>query len=189
VALTRTSDPAPADVLAPAPAEWERQLEPRSMRESAKLAELMFKSRLFSAYGTPEAVLSTIIAGREFGLSAMASLRSMHIIDGKPTMAADLIRALVLRSGAVKFFRCVERTDKSCTFEAQRGEDPPIKLTYTIEDAKRSWSKDEKAWNASGWGRNPSDMLVARAGAKLARLIAPDVIHGLYCPEEFDNGL
>src|ERR1017187_5143434 len=35
-----------------APAEWEMQLEPRSMREAKILASDMFSSRLFSAYGT-----------------------------------------------------------------------------------------------------------------------------------------
>jgi len=188
-ALATRADVAAQDVLAPAPEDWNKQLEPRSLRESAKMAELMFKSRLFSAYGTPEAVLSTILAGREFGLSTMAALRSMHVIDGRPTMAADLIRALVIRSGAVKFFRCTERSDKACTFEAQRGDDPTIRLTFTIEEARRAWSKDQAAWDKSGWGKNPADLLVARAGAKLARLVAPDVIHGIYAPEEFDNAV
>lgn len=169
--------------------DWTKRLEPRNLTESARLAEFAFASRLFSAYGNAHAVLTTIMAGREYGLTAMASLRSFHIIDGKPTMAADLIRAIVIKSGAVKFFRCTERTAEKATFQAQRGEDPPISLTYTIEEARKAWSKDAKAWDNSAWGKSPSDMLVARAGAKLARLVAPDVVHGIYAPEEFDGGL
>jgi 5'-3' exonuclease len=63
-----------SQALIPAPAEWERGLEPRSMSEAKDLAQMMFASRLFSAYGTPQGVLASVLAGRELGLSAMASL-------------------------------------------------------------------------------------------------------------------
>ena len=67
----------------PAPAEWERGLEPRSMNDAVRLAQRMFDSRMFSAYGTPQGVLATVLLGRELGMSAMAALRSVHIIEGK----------------------------------------------------------------------------------------------------------
>jgi 5'-3' exonuclease len=160
--------------------DWKTQLEPTSMSEAIKLADLAFHSKQFGAYGTPQAVLMSLLAGRELGLSAMASLRAINIISGKPTMAADLMRALVLKSGAVNYFRCVERTNESCTFEAQRGDDPPISLTVTIEDARLAGVIKPD----SGWVKYPADMLSARASSKLARLIAPDVLHGIYTPEE-----
>lgn len=170
----------PSDILAPAPAEWERQLEPRSMKETIALAKYVFESRLFSAYGTPQAVMTTLLAGRELGLQSMASLRALHIVEGRPTLAADLIRALVIRSGAAKFFRCTERSATRATFETQRGDDPPLSLTYTIEEATAAGVVKPK----SGWVTNPADMLVARASSKLARLVYPDVVHGVYTPEE-----
>lgn len=175
------------DVLAPAPAEWEKQLEPRSLNETIKLAKYVFESRLFSAYGTAQAVMTTLIAGRELGLQSMAALRAIHIIEGKPTLSADLIRALVIRSGLAKYFRCTERTAERATFETQRGDDPPIALTFTIEEARNAFGKDLTAWAKSGWGKNPADMLVARAGAKLARLVYPDVVHGVYATEEIEE--
>ena len=175
------------DVLAPAPAEWERQLEPRSMNEVKSLAKHVHDSMLFSAYGTPQAVLTTILAGRELGMQAMASLRAIHIVEGKPTLSADLIRALIIRSGLAKFFRCTERSATRATFETQRGDDPPVSLTFTIDEARQAWSKSEDGWAKSGWGKNPADMLVARAGAKLARLVYPDVVHGIYTPEELQD--
>jgi hypothetical protein len=165
---------------------YERQLEPTSLRECAALASEMFKSRLFSAYGTPQGVLSTLLAGRELGLSAMSSLRSFHIIDGKPSLSADLIRALVLRSGMAESFRCTARSAESVTFTTKRKGDPEFSLTYTLDEAKAAWSKDERAWKASGWGRHPADMLVARCSAKLARLVYADVVTGLYSPEELE---
>jgi 5'-3' exonuclease len=188
------------DSLAVPPAEWEKQLEPRSLGQAGKLAEYMHKARLFNGYGSPEAVLSTIMAGRELGMQAIASLRGFHIVEGRHMLAADLIRGLVLRSGLANYFRCTERTATKATFSTQRKGDPePISLTYTIEEGRIAFGivpelpeKDraakEASWLKSGWGRNPADMLVARAGAKLARLVYPEVTFGLYSPEEFDNG-
>jgi hypothetical protein len=167
----------------PTPAEWEMQLEPRSMREAKLLAQDMYSSRMFSAYGTAQAVLSSIMAGRELGLQAMASLRGFHIIEGKPTLAADLIRALVIRSGKAKFFRCSERTAERATFETQRGDDPPISLAYSVEDAKAAGLVKP----GGAWVKSPADQCVARASAKLARLVYPDIIHGIYAHEELES--
>ena len=182
VTVKSNGKPTPVDDLAPPPMEWERHLEPRSIREAITLSNHMFASKLFSAYGTPQAVLSVILAGREFGMQAMASLRAFHVVDGKPTMAADVIRALVLNSGKAKYFRCTERTAERATFVTQRGDDPPVTLSYSVEEAKAAGM----VRNGGGWTKNPADMCVARAGSKLARLVYPDVIHGLYSPEEFD---
>lgn len=176
------------EVLAPAPAEWERQLDPRSMKDARLLATDMFASRMFSAYGTPQAVLATVLAGRELGFPAMVSLRAFHVIEGKASLSAEAIRARVLASGKAKFFRRTERTATRATFETQRGDDPPLSLTYTIEEAKAAWTKGEAKWNSSAWGTSPSDMLVARASTKLAREVYPDVTLGLLAVEELDNG-
>lgn len=176
-----------ADVIAATPVEWERQLDPRSMRDARALAQDMFASRMFSAYGTPHAVLSTILAGRELGMPAMVSLRAFHVIDGKATLSAEAIRARVITSGKAKFFRCTKRTATSATYETQRGDDPIRTLTYTIEEAKAAWTKGDAKWAASAWGTAPSDMLIARCSSKLAREVYPDVTLGLYAAEEMDQ--
>jgi hypothetical protein len=148
----------------------------------------MHQSRLFSAYGTPQAVLATVLAGRELGFQAMASLRAFHIIEGKPTLSAGAIHALILKSGKAKYFRCTERSPDRATFVTLRdGETEATALTFTIEEARQAWSKETSKFAASGWGRHPSDMLVARALTKLARLVYPDVLDGLYAAEEFDQ--
>ena len=175
-----------SDSPAPAPDEWERQLEPRSMAQAKALAVDLFQSRLFSAYGNAPAVLSVMLAGRELGMTATASLRGFHIIEGKPTLAADLIRALVIRSGQAAYFRCIERTAERATFTTKRGDDPDVSLSVTIEEGRAAFVGDDKAWARSGWGKNPADMLVARAGSKLARLVYPDVVHGFYAREELE---
>lgn len=156
------------------------------MSGAKQLAADLFASRLFSAYGNAPAVLSTILAGRELGLQAMASLRSFHVIDGKPTLAADLIRALVIKSPACEYFRCTARTAEQATFVTKRKGDPEISLSFTVAEGRTAFAGDDKAWGKSGWAKNPADMCVARASAKLARLVYPDVVHGFYAPEEME---
>jgi hypothetical protein len=173
--------------LVPVAVDYERQLEPRTLAEAFNLAKSMFQSRLFSAYGSDHAVLSTILAGREFGMPAMASLRAFHIIEGRPTLAADTIRALVLQSGAAEYFRCTERTNERATFATKRKGEPEFTLSYTVAEARIAFKGDDIAFAKSAWGKYPADMCVARAGAKLARLVYPDVVHGVYSREEFDQ--
>lgn len=177
-----------AEVL-PAPDTWERGLDPRSMKEARILAKDMFDSRMFSAYGTPQGVLATVMVGRELGMPAMASLRSIHNIEGKHSLAASLMVALVLKSGMAEYFEPVSFSDTEATFETHRkGFRNPVRLTHTFEMAKQAWPKTKTDWEksflASGWGRNPTDMLVARATSRLARMVYPDLLAGLYTPEE-----
>ncbi len=166
--------------------EWDKQLEPRSMSEAKDLARMLFDSRLFAAYGTPQGVLAVILSGREIGLPAMASLRAFHIMDGKSSPSAATIVATVIKSGKSRYFRCTERTNEQATFVTQRGDDPPMSLTFTIADGKLAWSKGAEKWATSGWTKNPADMVVARASSKLARLVYPDVVGGFYSPEELE---
>jgi len=180
------------EVLPAMPTDYERQLDPRSMRDARLLAKDMYDSRMFSAYGTPAGVLSTVMVGRELGLPAMASLRSVHVIEGKHSLSASLMVALVLKSGMAEYFEPVSFDDKHATYVTKRvGARKEVTLTHTIEMAKTAWPKSkadwEKAFLASGWGRNPTDMLVARATARLARMVYPDLLAGLYTPEELQE--
>ena len=175
---------------------YETQLEPQTYAEAKAMAADLFAARLFNGYGSAPAVLSTIIIGRELGLSAGASLRGFHVIEGKHAMAADLIRARVLASPVCEYLRCTERTAEKATFVTKRKGDPEISLTYTIEEGRQAFGRDEstpasklaaeKAWKASGWGKNSADMCVARCGAKISRLVYPDIVHGFYAVEEVD---
>ena len=187
----RAAEPQPATAVAvveqPAPDEWERSLEPRTMQDACLLAKRLHESRMFSAYGTPQAVLSTVMLGRELGLPAMAALRSVHIIEGKHSLSAELMVALVLKSGLAEYFRVVETTDKICTYETKRKDAPePQRLSYTIEQAATAGLlvPPKPGKKPSPWHRMPDKMLRARCKSELARLEYPDLLAGLYTPEE-----
>lgn len=160
---------------------WERQLDPRSLKQAQALAFDMWKSGMFSSYGTPEAVLSTGLVGRELGIPFMTALRTIHNIKGRHALSAQLIVALVLRSGLAEYFEAAELTDASCTYVTKRkGGRGEIAVTHTLEMAKQA----ELVKPDSGWVKNPQDMLAARASARLARLVYPDICANVYTPEE-----
>jgi hypothetical protein len=132
------------------------------------------------------------MVGRELGLPAMASLRGIHNIKGQHALSAALMAGLVIKSGLADFFRPVtddagniDADEKHATFETLRkGPDNRLtRFTYTIEEATTAGlvKKD------SGWEKNPKSMLIARAEAGLARLIYPELMAGLYTPEELEE--
>ena len=186
-------EPKPATAVAvveqPAPDEWERHLEPRSMHEACLLAKRLHQSRMFDGYGSPQGVLSTVMLGRELGLPAMAALRSVHIIEGKHSLSADLMVALVLKSGLAEYFQMVESTDDMCIFETKRkGAPKSMRLSYCIEQAQVAGllAPPRPGKKPSNWHRMPKLMLRARCKSELARLEYPDLLAGLYgrTPEE-----
>lgn len=167
--------------LALAPRGYERELDPQSMKDARVLAKDMHDSRMFSAYGTPQAVLSTVMLGRELGLPAMASLRSIHIVEGRHTLSAQLMVALVLKSGFAEYFEPVEFDATHAIFVTKRkGARAEVTMEHTIDMAKTAGLVKPN----SNWVKVPTDMLCARAQSRLARLVYPDVVGGLYTPDE-----
>ena len=155
--------------------------EPGSIEEALKVSGLLVASRLLPrGIATPEAAFALIVTGRELGLSAMQALRSIHIVEGKPTLSADLMVALVKRSEACLFFRLVESSAERAIYEAhRRGEPSPTRLAFTIEEARAAGVATKENWR-----RYPAAMLRARCAAALARAVFPDLVLGVYDPDE-----
>lgn len=162
-----------------------RAFEPGSIDEAFHLASLLVKSRLLpDSAQTPEAAFAIIATGRELGLTAMQSLRSIHVIKGKTILSADLVAALVKsRREVCSYFQLVESTTERATYKTHRvGEPEPTTLTFTIEDAKRA-----QVTGNPNWTKFPAQMLRARCITGLARAVYPDLAMGIYDADEFDD--
>lgn len=159
--------------------------EPTSIGEAVQLAKILVAGKLLPrAVQSPEAAFTILMTGRELGLSPMQSLRSIHVIEGKPTLSADLIVALVKkRSDVCQFFRLVESTEKVATYETQRvGEPSPTRMSFSIAEAERAGVAGK-----DNWRKFPAAMLRARCSAALARAVYPDLAMGLYDPDELER--
>lgn len=154
---------------------------PRTMSEAWKLAQTFHASGLLPrGIASPEAAFTIIATGAELGLSPMASLRSIHIIEGKPALSAALIAGIVQRRPDLcEGFALVESSDTIATYETTRRGQAPVRMSFTIEQAQRARLTDK-----DNWKKYPHAMLRARASAELARAVYPDVVGGLYDPDE-----
>ena len=155
---------------------------PRTLVEVSNLAEILAKSTLLpkGLHGKVPDVVVQILAGQELGLSPMAAIRGIHLIEGKPVLSADTMVALVLRSGLAEYFACTEDTDRSVTYETKRKGSPVAqKLSWTVDDTKRAGLQAKDNWRTF-----PRAMMKARAKAALARDVYPDVLAGCYDPDE-----
>lgn len=159
-------------------------LAPRDTNEAFGLAERAVKSGLFSALKKPEEALVILLMGSELGLGPMQSLRSIYVVNGKPVLSADLLVALVRRSGECESWRVVESTDTRCEIHTTRkGEKQAEVCVWTIERARKA-----KITGKPTWDSYPAQMLKARCAAELARQVYPDVgIAGVYTPDEMEQ--
>ena len=159
-------------------------LVPRSMDEMQSLAKLLALSALLPAAlrGKPEDVFVTIAAGMELGLPPMVALRSIHVVQGKPVLSADLMVALAERHPECESFACVESTDKIATYSAKRRGHPAVRRSFTWADAERA-----RLIGKDNWKHYPHAMLRARCKADLARDVFADSLVGCYDPDEIDE--
>ena len=155
--------------------------QPRTMGEAWKLAQTFHASGLLPrGIASPEAAFTIIATGAELGLSPMASLRSIHVIEGKPVLSAALIAGIVQRRPDLcESFALVESSDTIATYETTRRGQAPVRMSFTLEQAQRAGLAGK-----DNWRKYPHAMLRSRAAAELARAVYPDVVGGLYDPDE-----
>jgi len=123
---------------------------------------------------------AVLLKGHELGFSPMAAAGSISIIKGKVSLSADATVALCKRSPACLYLRLVASTEEVATYETQRHGDPsPTSLSYTIAQAKTAGLTGSQTWR----GHAPA-MLRARCGAAIARAVYPDLVAGIYDPDE-----
>lgn len=131
-----------------------------------------------SAIKTPEQALAIILTGREIGIPPMAALNTINVIQGKPTVSPQLMLALIERSGQLDDIK-VEVTDKGATVTMKRKG-----RTAHTEHFGQSEAQAMGLLGKDNYKKQASVMYKWRAVAACARTVFPDVILGLYTPEE-----
>lgn len=138
-----------------------------------------------SLRGKPAAVMAAMLTGHEVGIGPMMALKQIHVVEGRPAMAAELMRALVQRAGHDIWFH--EKSNTKVTIRAHRStwpEDRVASVTWTIDDAKKAGLDGRQNWR-----KYPRAMLGARATAELCRDEFADVLGGIsYTVEELTDG-
>lgn len=158
-------------------------LQPTDIDAAYRLAKGLYNGRLYGKFQSPEAIFTVIVKARELGLKVTTALDGFHIIEGKPSASADLMRALAERHPDCEYFRIIDSSAESATWETKhRRHKEPTRYTYTIAEAKQA------GLTSGNWAKRPRDMLTKTAASKLARLVYPGATAGLYSPEEMGAG-
>lgn len=155
--------------------------KPSNMQEAEQLSVRLAQSALLpdGLRGKPGDVLVTLITGHELGLSAMQAIRGLHVVKGRAVMSADLAVALTKQHPACKYFRLVSSDDKAATYETHReGEPEPTRMSFTADQARQA------GLGGDNWRKYPASMLRARCSLALARAVYPDIMLGVYDPDE-----
>lgn len=128
--------------------------------------------------GNLPAILACVATGRAIGVDDMTAIRSVHIIDGKPTFSAELMVQLVRRRG---HSITGELTEGAATVTGTRADNgDTMKSTWTLAMADRAGLLSKQNWK-----KYPESMLWARAVSQLCRMLFADCFAGAtYTTEE-----
>ncbi len=161
------------------------EAEMADIMNASKIAAELAKSSIVpeALQGKPANVLIIIMMGRDFGWSAMQSVRFIDVVKGRPAVSAAAKVGLCQSHPTCEYFRVVSSDEKTCTWETKRKGVPDVqRYTFTMADAERRGLAGSHQYKTM-----PKNMLSARASAGLANQAYADVVAGLYSREEMED--
>lgn len=153
-----------------------------SLADRWRFAESLSQANLLpeSYRGKPANVLLAIEKSEALGIHHMVGIESIHIIKGKSSLSAELMRALIQRAGHM--FDLIEQTPEKAVIECARRERPDrvFRHEWTIAEARQAGLLSN-----DNWKKYPKAMVAARVTSEAARAHFSDVLAGMvYVPEE-----
>jgi hypothetical protein len=108
--------------------------------------------------------------------------REYHIINGSLSMRSDaMLAGYRARGGKVLW----KQFDSKAAVAIWKYDGNECEIGFTENDARIAGLLPAKP--GSGWAKDPSAMLRARAISKAIRMLAPEVVAGIYTPEETED--
>ena len=165
-------------------------LEPKSLEEAIKFAEIMSKSSVVPLRykDKPGDILISVQMGREVGLKPLQSLQAIAVINGTPSLYGDGALSVVQSSGLLEDFAERDpaealKVNAGWCKAVRKGQATPIERTFSIEDAKKAG-----LWDKVGpWKQYPGRMLQMRARSWVLRDGFADALKGLQVAEEVQD--
>lgn len=148
-----------------------------SFDDAMNVATAMAKSGYFQDSKDANQAIVKVLAGSELGLGPFASMTGIHIIQGRPSMGANLIATLIKNDPRYNY-RVIEHTDKTCKIEFYENGQKCGVSEFSAEDARKAGTKNMDKY--------PRNMLFARAISNGARWYSPGIFGGaaIYTPDE-----
>jgi hypothetical protein len=172
------------NAMIPATAGGGSGMIPTDMTAAMRLAEMMSTGRLVPTHlqKSPGDCLMVVELAMRFRMSPFAVAQCTSVISGKLMLEGKLVAAAINSSGVLEDrlsydFAGVNDTREVTVRGTMRGETSPREMTVSLKEARTS--------NAL-WTKQPDQQLVYFATRAWARRHAPEVMLGVYSPEEFD---
>ncbi len=150
-----------------------------AIRDNMTLSELgsvFVRSGFFTDSRDASQAIVKILAGRELGFGAIASMTGVYIVKGRVSLSANLMAAAVKRTNKYNY-RIVEHTEQVCELAFFEGGQEVGRSRFTIADAKKAGTQNIDKF--------PRNMLFARAMSNGVKWFTPDVFAGpVYTPDE-----
>lgn len=145
-----------------------------------KASTALFRSGYFTDVKSEAQAIAKVMAGRELGLPAFASMAGIHIIQGKPALGSNVIATLIDNNPRYDY-KVKKHDSKECIIDFYRNGELHGTSSFTMEEAQTAGLTNNPSWK-----KFPSDMLFARAITRGARRFAPGIFGGspIYTPEE-----
>ncbi len=137
----------------------------------------------------PSNCLIALEQSNRLGISPMAVMQNLYIVQGKPSFSSSFVIGLINASGKYDMELQFDEEEKdgkpyACTcwttLDGRRVNG--IKITMDMAD-KEGWTKK----NGSKWITMPQVMLRYRSASFFARMNCPELSIGLYTKEELDD--
>ncbi|MEH2070049.1 MAG: hypothetical protein V7K47_18120 [Nostoc sp.] len=157
----------------------------RNIDDLSRLSNMLAKSAFFADAKEVAQCGVKVLAGMELGFGAIAAMTGVHIINGKPSIGANLMAAAVKRSGKYNY-RITHHDNDGCTIVFYENGEAIGESTFTRDDAQAAGALDGK--NGHTWKKFPRNMMFNRAMSNGVRWYCPDIFAGsvAYTPEELD---
>lgn len=134
---------------------------------------------------TPEKAIAIMMKGKEVGMHPMQALSQINIIQGRPTISAEGMMAMVLKHYPDTKIRYLQSTNDICEMEVVKPGGKPEIWKFSMEDAKKADLSSKDMWK-----KYPRSMLRSRCISEMCRAVFPDAIQGCsYTPEEMRDAI
>lgn len=160
-------------------------LAPSNFTEAVRFANAIAQSTMAPKgfAGKPTDCLVAIIMGHELGLSPMAALQNIAVINGRPSVWGDAQLAIVQGHRDYEWHEeCFEGEgdNRAAVFTIKRRGNQPHTVRFSVADAKRA-----KLWGKEGtWQSYPDRMLQMRPRSWGLRDKFADALRGIAQAEE-----
>ncbi len=159
-----------------------------SFDEFKDLAKIMAASSFFKDAEEGPKAFAKMLVGRDLGIPITRALCDIQMIQGKPTVSANLIAGLIKRSGKYRY-KILKHTNDVCEIECfERVDDIWESLglsTFSMADGIQAGITGNPVWK-----KFPRNMLFSRAISNAAKQHFGDIFLGsVYTPDELDPNI